>query len=301
MQLKAAETLALRLMAKHKLKGWKFSFDNSTSTCGVCKKEEKSISLSIHFVETEGLAEVGETILHEIAHALAPDEWAERKRRIEVPKRRYSLSYEMKMLRRLRRSTPAEAEKIRERLSATEVKFYTYRTRLDHGKKWKTIARRIGCTGNKCSGGRIVISRRRAKYVGTCPNCGQSVNLMDRRQLSCAKCNPDRFDNRYVLSLTTRNGKPVKRPLTSHERWDKERATAEKATKGMSDEQRNQYSTRQHILRDLRHRRQTEKQLCYGNRWMLAGLRSLLDDRLVIKEGKLYRIAPRKKVAAKKR
>ena len=68
-----AETLALQLMDKHGLiaKGWSFSFDRAKRRFGVCKYASKHISLSRELTELNDEAQVTDTILHEIAHALA--------------------------------------------------------------------------------------------------------------------------------------------------------------------------------------------------------------------------------------
>jgi predicted SprT family Zn-dependent metalloprotease len=72
MTLEAAEKLAIELMAKHGLKKWKFEFDNSKRRFGACHYRAKRITLSRHIVLLNGEAETRDTILHEIAHALAP-------------------------------------------------------------------------------------------------------------------------------------------------------------------------------------------------------------------------------------
>ena len=73
MNLSAAQILAVALMRKHKLpRDWSFGFDRSKVRFGKCDYGKKRISLSRHLVEANGIAAVRETILHEIAHALAP-------------------------------------------------------------------------------------------------------------------------------------------------------------------------------------------------------------------------------------
>ena len=55
------------------LPDWKFGWDRARRRLGVCRLLEKSISLSVHFVRAnlEAPHEIRDTILHEIAHALA--------------------------------------------------------------------------------------------------------------------------------------------------------------------------------------------------------------------------------------
>jgi len=72
MLLKDAKIMALALMETHGLikKGWSFEFDNSKRRFGVCKSWERIIGLSSPLTQLNSVAEVKNTILHEIAHAL---------------------------------------------------------------------------------------------------------------------------------------------------------------------------------------------------------------------------------------
>jgi predicted SprT family Zn-dependent metalloprotease len=73
MTLKEAEEMARDLMRLHKLlPHWSFTFDRSRVRFGKCNCHKKQISLSKYLVELNGEDEVRDTILHEIAHALAP-------------------------------------------------------------------------------------------------------------------------------------------------------------------------------------------------------------------------------------
>jgi predicted SprT family Zn-dependent metalloprotease len=73
MTLKDAEKLALDLMERHKVpRSWSFKFDSSKVRFGKCDYRKKQISLSRHLVELNSERAVRDTILHEIAHALAP-------------------------------------------------------------------------------------------------------------------------------------------------------------------------------------------------------------------------------------
>lgn len=73
MELENARKLADDLMRMHKLlPRWSFKFDHSKVSFGKCYYGKKVISLSRHLVELNDEAEVRDTILHEIAHALAP-------------------------------------------------------------------------------------------------------------------------------------------------------------------------------------------------------------------------------------
>lgn len=72
MHLEDAENLALTLMEDHGIGNtWSFAFDNAKARCGAAKFRIKTITLSRYFVERNNLAEVTDTVLHEIAHVKA--------------------------------------------------------------------------------------------------------------------------------------------------------------------------------------------------------------------------------------
>ncbi|HEX4612352.1 MAG TPA: SprT-like domain-containing protein [Urbifossiella sp.] len=72
--LSRATALATRLIAAHGLTGWQFGFNGNVRRAGVCRYPGRGrpgrIELSRHFVRQNPEAEVRDTILHEIAHAL---------------------------------------------------------------------------------------------------------------------------------------------------------------------------------------------------------------------------------------
>jgi predicted SprT family Zn-dependent metalloprotease len=72
--LVAARELAVSLMRQHGLDGWAFAFNRNVRRAGVCRyptsRRPGRIELSAHFVVRNPAAEVRDTILHEIAHAL---------------------------------------------------------------------------------------------------------------------------------------------------------------------------------------------------------------------------------------
>lgn len=57
-------------MAQHQLVGWTFSFNSRKRSMGLCLYATQSIELSIHLVDRNSDAEIVDTLLHEIAHAL---------------------------------------------------------------------------------------------------------------------------------------------------------------------------------------------------------------------------------------
>ena len=67
------ETYARLKMDELGLADWQFGWDRAKRRLGVCRLLEKSITISIHFVRAnlETPHEIRDTILHEIAHALA--------------------------------------------------------------------------------------------------------------------------------------------------------------------------------------------------------------------------------------
>ncbi len=68
-----AERLARQLIGEHGLtaKGWRFDWMNGKRTCGLCCYNVKTIKLSVHYVARNDEPAIRNTILHEIAHALA--------------------------------------------------------------------------------------------------------------------------------------------------------------------------------------------------------------------------------------
>jgi predicted SprT family Zn-dependent metalloprotease len=73
MNLHEVEKLADLLMARHGLdeEGWSFEFDRAKRRFGQCRHQDKAISLSEHLTRLNAREKVKDTILHEIAHALA--------------------------------------------------------------------------------------------------------------------------------------------------------------------------------------------------------------------------------------
>ncbi|GIF16020.1 SprT-like domain-containing protein [Actinoplanes teichomyceticus] len=71
MDLSDARELAVGLMARHRLTGWRLTFDDAKTRAGVCRADRKEIGLSRPLVRLYSPEQVTETVLHEIAHALA--------------------------------------------------------------------------------------------------------------------------------------------------------------------------------------------------------------------------------------
>jgi predicted SprT family Zn-dependent metalloprotease len=70
MQMATALAMARRLIAEHGLEGWTVVADRAKTRAGVCRFATRQIGLSRPLTELHSEAEVRDTILHEIAHAL---------------------------------------------------------------------------------------------------------------------------------------------------------------------------------------------------------------------------------------
>lgn len=73
-RLAKVELEAKRLLSRHGLKGWSFQYDDASRRAGMCSHQLKVIGLSWLYCLTATDAHVRDTILHEIAHALAGPE-----------------------------------------------------------------------------------------------------------------------------------------------------------------------------------------------------------------------------------
>ena len=69
-----AQHLAEALLREHGLTEWRFRFDHARRRFGSCRPTHKLITLSRPLTLLNSLEQVRDTILHEIAHALAPDD-----------------------------------------------------------------------------------------------------------------------------------------------------------------------------------------------------------------------------------
>lgn len=72
MNLYEAAHLARTLMNGHGLADWAFGFDHARRRFGACNYTRRRITLSRSLVLLNGIDEVRDTILHEVAHALCP-------------------------------------------------------------------------------------------------------------------------------------------------------------------------------------------------------------------------------------
>lgn len=72
MTLGEARSLAESLMARHGLADWSFDFDRARRRLGSCRASHRRITLSAPLTRLNRRGVIRDTILHEIAHALAP-------------------------------------------------------------------------------------------------------------------------------------------------------------------------------------------------------------------------------------
>jgi predicted SprT family Zn-dependent metalloprotease len=66
-----AAALARELLTAHGLTGWSFRLNRSKVNLGLCRYGQRTIELSSYFVEHNPEEVVRDTLLHEVAHALA--------------------------------------------------------------------------------------------------------------------------------------------------------------------------------------------------------------------------------------
>ena len=71
MDLKELEAIASREMTKYELHGWTFGLSNTKRQLGVCKYRTKRIEIAEYYAQNNPVESVLDTLLHEIAHALA--------------------------------------------------------------------------------------------------------------------------------------------------------------------------------------------------------------------------------------
>ena len=71
MDVTGARELARGLMDEHGLHRWSLIFDSAKRRAGLCRYDTRTISLSRPLTALYSADEVRETVLHEIAHALA--------------------------------------------------------------------------------------------------------------------------------------------------------------------------------------------------------------------------------------
>jgi len=139
--------LGYKLMLEHGLvgKGWKFELDSAVRRFGCCNYTQRKISISSALAALNSVSEVTETILHEIAHALA-----------------------------------------------------YYKGELRHGAIWKSVAKSIGCTAERCYSSEVITPQVK-KYRYECPHCKKTITktyIMRTTRVACRDC-CDKYANGY--------------------------------------------------------------------------------------------------------
>lgn len=71
MDCSQAASIARELINIHLSNDWNFQWDRAKRRAGCCKFRTKLITLSVYYVQRNNEADIRDTILHEIAHALA--------------------------------------------------------------------------------------------------------------------------------------------------------------------------------------------------------------------------------------
>jgi len=69
-RIEAIHNQALQTLRDHGLTKWRFQFDQSTRRAGCCNYKDRLISISFALARSGSDADIQDTILHEIAHAL---------------------------------------------------------------------------------------------------------------------------------------------------------------------------------------------------------------------------------------
>jgi predicted SprT family Zn-dependent metalloprotease len=69
-ELQAIAARASAWLVAHQLEGWSFQFDHATRRAGCCNYQTQVISLAHAYARAASDAEIDDTLLHEIAHAL---------------------------------------------------------------------------------------------------------------------------------------------------------------------------------------------------------------------------------------
>lgn len=137
------ENFANKILLSYGLKelGWKFQWSSSKVEFGKCNFVQKTITVSRALAEVNNDEEIKDTVLHEVAHALAG---------------------------------PA----------------------AKHGEEWKKVAEMVGARPEAKAPEETKSAV--AKWIGTCPNCGDTVSrhrlTESTRKTACADC-CNRYNN----------------------------------------------------------------------------------------------------------
>jgi predicted SprT family Zn-dependent metalloprotease len=74
MEIEIFKEILNKKLKEHKLDNWKVEYTNTLSTIGKCCYVEKKFQFSLKFIEVNDKEFMTDVILHEIAHALTPNQ-----------------------------------------------------------------------------------------------------------------------------------------------------------------------------------------------------------------------------------
>lgn len=65
---------------------------------------------------------------------------------------------------------------------------------VSHNKRWKEIAKMIGCSGLRLT----IANMPQGKYTGTCPSCKRKIRAHKRSRVSCGQCS-NHFNPNFLI------------------------------------------------------------------------------------------------------
>ena len=83
------------------------------------------------------------------------------------------------------------------------LRVYGVRRGRGHGKNWVSIAKQIGCNGERCYSSSD-IKRAKSKYILKCNTCNYERpkhRLKMGISYSCGKCSPNTYNPKFVLEI----------------------------------------------------------------------------------------------------
>ena len=164
--------LATTLMARHRLTGWRLIFDNAKTRAGACHSERREITLSRPLTGLYSAEQVTQTVLHEIAHALAGSGHGHDRRWRTIARR---IGYTGG------RCLPADAPQVE--------------------GPWVGL----------CAAGHRTTAHRRPVRVRSCPRCSAGFDVSARYTWTF-RGGPAAMDPRYDAELTRLSGGRPERP-----------------------------------------------------------------------------------------
>ncbi len=171
MDLKKAERMAKRLIRKHLhsrgLHGWEFTFDRARRRFGSCRFTRRRVGHR----PSPTYVVCGDVI--------------SRSQTIGV----ISLS-------RLLTELNSE-EEVRE-VILHEIAHALCGPGVGHSKTWRRMSRTIGCKEGRCYDPQKVKTPPR-KYIAECPNCKDRRYYHQRNEISCGKCDNEKFNPEYQM------------------------------------------------------------------------------------------------------